>query len=239
MASRAILVTGASAGIGEALTRQLLSEHDCRVFLGVRNPDRGAAALAAMGLSADAASRAMVVPCDTTSDASCFAAAEAVKAALGGTLLYAIVNNAGVGLAHGVPSSTIMNTNLYGPMRVTKAFLPLLNPVGGRIVNLGSGSGPTYVKALIEIEGEAVARQLMQPASVAAVLEHATAHMGSAASEKAYKDYGLSKACLTAWTQAFANEHPELIVLCCSPGFINTSMTAGFGACVLAFCTAI
>jgi NADPH:quinone reductase-like Zn-dependent oxidoreductase len=40
-----ILVTGANTGIGLALTKQLVSEYNCHVYLGSRNPERGAAAV--------------------------------------------------------------------------------------------------------------------------------------------------------------------------------------------------
>lgn len=233
MAAQTILVTGASAGIGAALARQLLAEHGCRVFLGCRSVARGNEAVAAMALPSDAAARAHVLELDVTSDASVAAAAAAVRAALGeGGRLDALVNNAGVGLATLVDAAStaaMLDTNLRGPMRVSSAFLPLLKAAGGRVVNVGSGSGPTYVKALIEAGGQAAAKALMEPADAEAVLAHAAAHLGGAASDKAYKGYGLSKACLQSWSQVFAREHPGLICVTCSPGFINTKLTAGFG----------
>ena len=233
MAAPSILITGASSGIGAALARQLLADHGCRVFLGCRSLERGHEAVTSFALPSDAAALAHVVELDVTSDASVAAAAEAVRAVLGGEAhLDAVVNNAGVGLATLVDAAStaaMLDTNLRGPMRVSSAFLPLLKAAGGRIVNVGSGSGPTYMKALIEGGGQAAAKALMEPADVEAVLAHAAAHLGSAASEKAYKGYGLSKACLTAWSQVFAREHPGLIVITCSPGFIATKLTAGFG----------
>ena len=233
MAAQTILVTGASAGIGAALARQLLAEHGCRVFLGCRSVARGHEAVAAMALPSDAAARAHVLELDVTSDASVAAAAAAVRAALGEEgRLDALVNNAGVGLATLVDAAStaaMLDTNLRGPMRVSSAFLPLLKAAGGRVVNVGSGSGPTYVKALIEAGGQAAAKALMEPADAEAVLAHAAAHLGGAASDKAYKGYGLSKACLQSWSQVFAREHPGLICVTCSPGFINTKLTAGFG----------
>ena len=44
------------------------------------------------------------------------------------------------------------------------------------------------------------------------------------------RGYGLSKACLTAYTVILAKQHPNLAINCCSPGFINTDLTAGHGA---------
>ena len=36
-----ILVTGASAGIGQALCKLLIRDHDCYVYLGSRNVEKG------------------------------------------------------------------------------------------------------------------------------------------------------------------------------------------------------
>lgn len=54
--------------------------------------------------------------------------------------LYGIVNNAGVG--KGRSTEEVMSVNYFGPKNVTLAFLPLLNPSGGRIVNISSDLGP-------------------------------------------------------------------------------------------------
>jgi carbonyl reductase 1 len=226
--TRTILVTGASAGIGLALSRQLLVENGCRVLMAVRSLEKGATALASLALEPHLASCATLIACDTSSDASVAAAVEAVRAALGTAQLYGIVNNAGVGLQPGVTREMLLATNYHGVVRVTAAFLPLLQQ-GGRIVNVGSGSGPTYVKALGETEA---ARELITPPSYAAIEAHIAAHQYAELSEKeqAVKLYGQSKACLHAYTQLFAKEHPEFLVTVCSPGFINTALTSGFGA---------
>ena len=62
-----------------------------------------------------------------------------MQAQLGGEKLFAICNNAGIGFGNSIPDT--LNTNLYGPKRVTEAFLPLLDPKVGRVVNVGSGGG--------------------------------------------------------------------------------------------------
>jgi len=38
----------------------------------------------------------------------------------------------------------MIETNVYGPKRVTEAFIPLLNSETGRIVNVGSGMGSKF-----------------------------------------------------------------------------------------------
>jgi NAD(P)-dependent dehydrogenase (short-subunit alcohol dehydrogenase family) len=42
--------------------------------------------------------------------------------------------------------------------------------------------------------------------------------------------YGLSKALLACYTMLLAKEHPEWVVSCITPGFIDTKLTAGMGA---------
>ena len=44
------------------------------------------------------------------------------------------------------------------------------------------------------------------------------------------REFGLSKACLTAHTVILGKQHPNLAISCCSPGFIITALTAGCGA---------
>ena len=58
--------------------------------------------------------------------------------------MYGLVNNAGIGW--GNTADAIMNTNVYGVKRMSEAFIPLLDAANGRVVNLGSGAGPMYVR---------------------------------------------------------------------------------------------
>ena len=85
-----------------------------------------------------------VLKVDVSDDASVTAAATALTGKLGGTKLYGLVNNAGIGW--GNEANTIMNTNVYGVKRMTEAFLPMLDSTSGRVVHLGSGAGPMFVK---------------------------------------------------------------------------------------------
>ena len=52
---------------------------------------------------------------------------------------------------HGVKNSDfVINTNVYGPLHTTNAFLPLLEPEGGRVVMVSSGSAPMFVEKCSE-----------------------------------------------------------------------------------------
>jgi NAD(P)-dependent dehydrogenase (short-subunit alcohol dehydrogenase family) len=136
------LITGANKGLGLETARRLVAAgHD--VWLAARDPDRGRAAAEELG--------GRFVRLDVTDDASVQAAAEQVQAVSGG--LDVLVNNAGIaGGFKPVPDTTaddirrVFETNVLGIVRVTHAFLQLLErsakPV---IVNVSSGMGSLAV----------------------------------------------------------------------------------------------
>lgn len=137
--SRAVVVTGASSGIGEA-TALHLDELGFTVFAGVRRDEDGRA------LTAKASDRLTPIRLDVTHADSIAAAAAFVGDATSGRL-DALVNNAGLsvnGPLELLPVRQIealMQVNVIGLMAVTKVFLPLLRAARGRIVNIGSGHG--------------------------------------------------------------------------------------------------
>ena len=140
----AVLITGASTGIGEASALRL-ARAGCHVFAGIRRPEDGAA------LVQKAPSNLTPVQLDVTDEESVREASQQVEAALGGDGLAGIVNNAGIAL--GGPLELIpldalrrqFEVNVFGLMAVTQAFLPLVRRgntgAPGRIVNMGSISG--------------------------------------------------------------------------------------------------
>jgi NAD(P)-dependent dehydrogenase (short-subunit alcohol dehydrogenase family) len=155
------LITGANKGLGHEAARRLIAAgHD--VWIAARDERRGQAAAEELG--------ARFVRLDVTDDASVAAAPAAVGA------LDVLVNNAGIlGALTKVPETTadqvadVLATNVLGIVRVTHAFLPLLersaNPV---IVNVSSGMGSFGVTTDPErIESTLVG--LAYPASKAAV----------------------------------------------------------------------
>lgn len=75
---------------------------------------------------------------DVSDDASVTSAAASLKEK--NTTLYALVNNAGVGLKAG---GDVLNVNFYGPKRVTDAFVDLVEE---RIVNVSSGAASMWLR---------------------------------------------------------------------------------------------
>lgn len=136
---RAVVVTGASTGIGKAIALAL-DANGFQVFAGVRKQSDGAA------LSREAANTLTPITLDVTDRSSIARAVETVTASTNGEL-YGLVNNAGVGLGGPlelVPISEtrkLMEVNVIGLIATTKAFAPLLRKARGRIVNIGSIAG--------------------------------------------------------------------------------------------------
>lgn len=140
--SKIALVTGANKGIGLETVRQL-AQAGYHVYLGARDPQKGetaAQSLLKLGLSVEP----LVI--DVSNPASIKAAAEKVAADQG--RLDVLVNNAGVNNdpAGATTENTPVDryretfeTNFFGVVETTNAFLPLLKKSdAGRIVNLSS-----------------------------------------------------------------------------------------------------
>ncbi|CAE7632703.1 SDR2b [Symbiodinium sp. CCMP2592] len=230
-----VVVTGGNSGIGLALCKQLAQEDGCYVYLGSRNVEKGEKALASIVSSApECKGKVEVLQVDTASDESVAKAAEAVKASLpAGESLYGVVNNAGTGLQHGTTGAEIMNVNFYGPKRMVEAFLPLLSPSDGRIVNVGSGAGPMYVKAALSSDTERARMLCSCPESfdpLEALAKSELARKEFLEDRSASGPYGCSKALLSAYSQLLGKLHPNILSSCCTPGFIDTAIVKGWGA---------
>jgi len=218
---RRILVTGANTGIGLALTKQLVKDHGCHVYLGSRSVERGQRAVEEV--KREAGDSVELLNVDVSNPASIESAASSLSQALGSSKLYAIVNNAGTGFSHGSPPQDILDTNTRGPRRVVDAFLPLLHPQG-RIVNVGSGAGPMFFDML---------NSSQQKKQYVNAMDEKEIETEIARIEKlgdAFAAYAGSKALLACYTMELARRYPELTVSIISPGYIKTAMTAGMGA---------
>lgn len=140
---KAVLVTGASTGIGRKITEKLAAEGHF-VYAGARK-DKDIDAL-------NQIENVQAVRLDVTIQEDIDAAVETVET--GGLGLYAVVNNAGVNVLAPLIEideaelDFLFDVNIYGPYRITKAFAPLIIESQGRINNIssisGTLSGPLY-----------------------------------------------------------------------------------------------
>ena len=137
-----VLITGANKGIGFETARQLLQQ-DYYVYLGSRSLEKGQAAVET--LNREGLSQVEAVVLDVASTDSVLAAREAIGRKT--DVLDVLINNAGIN--GGMPQSSleasvdqfkrVFETNLYGVVRVTQAFIDLLKKSPQpRIVNVSS-----------------------------------------------------------------------------------------------------
>jgi NAD(P)-dependent dehydrogenase (short-subunit alcohol dehydrogenase family) len=228
---RRILVTGANKGIGFAIAKGILAAGaDTFVFLGARDPQRGAEARRALvDIDASYGERVLLVELDVASDASVAAAADAVRKMLGSGSLYGVVNNAGIGDgAQGMRE--VLNVNTVGVRRVCEAFLPMLEARGGRLVNVTSASGPMFVAKCSDARRRFFLDASTGWSDLEALMNECLAIEGDNAAFAKHglgesNSYGLSKACANTYTLQLARRNSSLAVNACTPGFIETDMT--------------
>ncbi|MCD7058498.1 SDR family NAD(P)-dependent oxidoreductase [Pelagibacterium xiamenense] len=207
--SRIALVTGANQGIGLQIATDLAAS-GLTVLLGSRNAGRGKAA--AQTIAGDV----HPIELDVTDAASISAAAAQVAQQFG--RLDILVNNAAISRANGQQSEsmqdyikrsratlisidevrTIWETNVFGVLAVTQAFIPLLRKSdAARIVNVSSNLGSLTINS--------------------------TPHPYRATFNPGY---GASKTALNAMTLAFAIdlEAEGIKVNAVTPGFTRTAL---------------
>ncbi|GAA1632364.1 SDR family NAD(P)-dependent oxidoreductase [Nonomuraea maheshkhaliensis] len=196
------LITGANKGLGFETARRLIAAGHT-VYIGSRDAGRGREAAERLG------ARPLLI--DVTDDASVAAAAKAVEADGG---LDVLVNNAGVegrradnsviGAADltAADMRTIFETNTFGVVRVTHAFLPLLRRSAAPVVvNVSSGL-----------------------ASLAGITAEGTptyAYPGVA--------YPASKAAVNVLTVQYAKAFPEMRINAVEPGYTATDLNGRTG----------
>ncbi len=133
---KAVLVTGASTGIGRKIT-ELLASKGVFVYAGARK-DSDIKEL-------NAIENVMAVRLDVTIQEEIDAAVATITKE--GRGLYGLVNNAGVAIVAPLIEveegelDFLFDVNIYGPYRITKAFSPLIIASKGRITTISSISG--------------------------------------------------------------------------------------------------
>ncbi|HEY1641356.1 MAG TPA: SDR family NAD(P)-dependent oxidoreductase [Streptosporangiaceae bacterium] len=192
------LITGANKGLGYAAARRLIAAGHT-VFLGARDPGRGAAAAGALGAS--------FVPLDVTDDDSVTTAIKTVDEAAG--RIDVLINNAGITGGFVAPADVtagdlqrVYDTNVFGLVRVTHAALPLLQrsatPV---IVNVSSGLGSLGV--------------ITNPERMESTFPTLA--------------YGTSKTAVVALTVQYAKALPGIRVNAVDPGYTATDLNRNSG----------
>ena len=192
------LITGANKGLGREAARRLM-ELGHTVLVGARDAGRGQSAAAELGT--------VFLEIDPTSDRSVAAAADQVRSKYGH--LDVLINNAGTAeprvAAADLTAEQAMSgfdINVFGPIRVTHAFLPLLRASDHpRIVNVSSSVGSFA--------------RLLTPGTV----ENAVT----------LPVYPATKAALTMLTVQYARALDGILVNAADPGFTGTDFTSNRG----------
>lgn len=137
MAQTVYFVTGASRGIGLEFINQLIKRPNSIVFAGVRNPP------SLQKYYPSPPSNLHILQCDVTSDESVAAAAEAISKTAG--KVDVLINNAGIDNGFTIRETSVdsfrsvLETNVVGVHRVTRAFLPLvLKSSVKKVINISS-----------------------------------------------------------------------------------------------------
>jgi NAD(P)-dependent dehydrogenase (short-subunit alcohol dehydrogenase family) len=192
------LITGGNKGIGYETARRLIAEGQS-VWIGARDTERGRRAAETLGAS--------FVQLDVTDDASVEAAVETVRDEAG--RLDILINNAGMLGDVTAPEDmtveqvrAVYETNVFGVVRVTNAFLPLLRRAAApSVVNVTSGLGSfTMIHDPERVE-----------------------------SQYPLAAYGSSKTAVTMLTMQYAKSTPDVRFNAVDPGQTATEFTGNLG----------
>jgi NAD(P)-dependent dehydrogenase (short-subunit alcohol dehydrogenase family) len=191
-------ITGANKGLGYETARRL-TERGHTVILGARDPQRGAAAAARLGVR--------FVPIDVTDDASVARAAADVEAREG--RVDVLINNAGITGRRiaaadltGDDARLVFDTNVLSIVRVTHAFLPLLGKSDApAVINVSSGLG----SFTLTHDPDRVESTITAPL------------------------YPASKAAVTMLTMQYAKALPDIRFNAADPGYTATDLNGHSG----------
>jgi len=130
-AGKTVLVTGGNRGLGRALVDEALRRGAKRVYAGTRRP------------FSHPDERVVPVMLDVTDEAQIRRAVGQVES------LDLLINNAGVAIYDDLTDRAVLEqhlaVNLFGPWRLTQAFLPLLTRTHGAVVNVLSTAAAAAV----------------------------------------------------------------------------------------------
>ncbi|MGX5186160.1 SDR family NAD(P)-dependent oxidoreductase [Streptomyces avermitilis] len=196
------VITGANKGLGFETSRRLI-EAGHTVYAGARDAHRGEQAAKALG--------AHPLLIDIADEASVAAAAQRVRAEAG--RVDVLINNAGIagpaapaGELTATDLQQVFDTNVFGAVRTTRAFLPLLQAAAQpAIVNVSSSLGSLTINA--------------DPAAHTHILQAWAPLLA----------YNSSKAALNMLTAVYAQAFPQITVTSVDPGFTATDLNGHQG----------
>ncbi len=195
------LITGGNRGLGHEIARRLVQAGQT-VWIGARDAENGRKAADRLGTD--------FVQLDVTDDASVDAAVKTLRARVGH--LDILINNAGILGEVTAPEDMtvdqighVYETNVFGLVRVTHAFLPLLRKAAApSVVNVTSGLG----SFTLTHDPERVESQYPLAA------------------------YGSSKSAVTMLTTQYARTIPDVRFNAVDPGQTATEFTGHIGQSV-------
>lgn len=202
-----VFITGANKGIGFATAKQLL-EKGFYVYLGCRNQERGSEALEQ--LKSEGLINCKVISIDITDDKS----VKDARISLGKETerLDVLINNVGItgGMPQDALSATVaefenvLNTNLYGTLRVVQSFTDLLEKSEEpHLINISS--------------------------SIGSLTLHSDMNWKYYENANLFMVYAVSKAALNMYSVSLGNQLPKFRVHLIDPGFIKTDLTNNQG----------
>ncbi|XP_025083815.1 D-beta-hydroxybutyrate dehydrogenase, mitochondrial-like isoform X2 [Pomacea canaliculata] len=229
-ANKVVIITGCDTGFGNSLA-QRLDSLGFTVIAGCLDKSSDGAEQ----LKSSTSGRLHVIPLDVTDDTGISNCLSFFEEELPGKDLWALVNNAGIIVRGDVEFTSVKSyqkvadVNLFGTIRMTKAFLPHLRKHKGRIINVSGASGCISLPSLsaysisnygIEAFSDALRLEMKQFGVKVIIIEPGN-YYGSTGLQNRAALPGIQKAFAALWAEA-----PETVRQAYGKGYIDSQYKA-------------
>ena len=235
-AGRVAVVSGSNKGIGFCVALQLgLSGQFQHIILACRDAGRAASAVQSMQAELPSSVRVEAVPLTVGNGESHSEFAQSMEKSFG--KVDCLVNNAGFAYKNADPTpfkdqtKKTLDINYRGTVDFTQSMLPLLRKgKDPRIVNVASMAG-RLSQVSPALQAKFASPSLTLPVLNGLVDDFEASVQDGTHSAKGYSNsnYGMSKLALIAATKVLARENPDVVFICCCPGYCKTDMTSQKG----------